>query len=64
MTLISEQEAIERHDEMLDEVCELITIGNLNYLPSDVLKAVDPIAYRQSLLDYLDSENLELEEEA
>jgi hypothetical protein len=42
------------YDQMLDETNEQIVIGNLLYSPSDVLKAVDPIAYEQGFLDYLD----------
>ncbi len=42
------------YDQMLDETNEQIVIGNLLYAPSDVLKAVDPIAYEQGFYDYLD----------
>lgn len=42
------------YDQMLDETNEQIVIGNLLYSPSDVLKSVDPIAYDQGFLDYLD----------
>lgn len=42
------------YDQMLDETNEQIVIGNLLYAPSDVLKAVDPIAYEQGFFDYLD----------
>jgi hypothetical protein len=44
----------ERFDEMLDEVNELIKIGTLTYLPSQVLKNVDPIAYRIGLSEFED----------
>jgi hypothetical protein len=50
----------EQFDEMLDETNELIKIGTLTYLPSQVLKNVDPIAYRIGLSefeDYLDEED-------
>jgi hypothetical protein len=49
----------EQFDEMLDETNELIKIGTLTYLPSQVLKNVDPIAYRIGLSefeDYLDED--------
>ena len=42
------------YDQMLDETNEQIVIGTLLYSPSDVLKAVDPIAYEQGFFDYLD----------
>lgn len=41
------------YDQMLDETNEQIVIGTLLYSPSDVLKAVDPIAYEQGFFDYL-----------
>lgn len=39
------------------------TIGALEFMPSDILKALDPIAYHEGLLDFEDMmlENAELE---
>jgi hypothetical protein len=39
------------------------TIGTLEFLPSDILKTLDPIAYNEGLLDFEDMmlENAELE---
>lgn len=54
MSKLSWRELEELHDEMLDDCCELITIGTLTYLPSDVLKSTDPIAYRCSLNECID----------
>lgn len=42
------------YDDMLDEG-EEIKIGNLTYLPSQVLKAVDEIAYNVGLSDWQSS---------
>lgn len=42
------------YDDMLDEG-EEIKIGNLTYLPSQVLKAVDKIAYNVGLSDWQSS---------
>ncbi len=61
--LESQQEQIEldpddyedQFDESLDESIPEIEIGCLTYSPSHVLKAVDPIAYRCGLVDYIDS---------
>jgi hypothetical protein len=44
----------DQFDEMLDESNELIKIGTLTYLPSQVLKNVDPIAYRIGLSEFED----------
>jgi hypothetical protein len=39
------------------------TIGTLEFLPSDILKALDPVAYNEGLLDFEDMmlENVEIE---
>jgi len=48
------------YDAFLDEVYPEIKIGYLTYSASQVLKAVDPIAYRVGFSDYADM--LETEE--
>ena len=45
----------ELFDQNLDESQDMISIGSLNYSPSDVLKNVDPIAYRCGVIDYMES---------
>lgn len=42
-------------DESLDDCLETVKIGQLEYSPSDVLKSVDPVAYRCEVNDYIDS---------
>ena len=42
-------------DEMLDESYPIIQIGNLIFYPSQILRECDPIAFRQSLLDFEDA---------
>lgn len=51
MQKISGSKAFEMYDEVLDEV-----YGDFmgSYPASQVLKAVDPIAYREGFLDYVD----------
>lgn len=44
-------------DEMLDEIYPVVQFGNLTYSPSEVLAAVDPIAYRCAVADFEDSED-------
>ena len=51
---MTELELEERWDEALDEGQEPIQIGTLTYMPSQVLKAVDPIAYRIGKYDFAD----------
>jgi hypothetical protein len=42
-------------DEMLDESYPVFQIGDLTFYPSQILRECDPIAYRQSLLDFEDT---------
>ena len=42
----------ELYDDMLDDCYPMVKIGTLEYLPSRVLKEVDPIAYRCGMNDY------------
>ena len=53
-----EQALQERYNEMLDECNPMIKIGTLEYTPSQVLEAVDPIAYKIGLSEFSDYENL------
>ena len=39
-------------DEYLNEVYEPITFGYLTFYPADIIKELDPIAYRCGLADY------------
>jgi hypothetical protein len=50
------------YDELLNEFGE-IKIGSLTFMPSDVIKKCDPIAYDQGLLDFEDMMLRNLEEE-
>ena len=45
---------VEMYEESLNEQGP-ISIGTLEYDPAFVLKEVDPIAYREGLLDYANS---------
>ena len=45
----------DQFDESLDDSIPEIEIGCLTYSPSHVLKNVDPVAYRCSLNDFVDS---------
>ena len=44
----------EMHDQHLDEVFGEMQIGQLSFPASKVLKECDPVAYRESKLEYLD----------
>jgi len=49
---ISDREIEEQYDEALND-SGMIKIGILEYAPADVLKSVDPVAYRCGLSDYI-----------
>jgi hypothetical protein len=49
---MNENEAEHMFDNMLDECNPVVKIGTLEYMPSEVLKQIDPIAYRVGLSDY------------
>ena len=57
---ITWEEAEEMAADMLDETYPLVTVGELSYLPSQVLKFVDPIAWREVVNDFADSEGYEI----
>jgi len=59
LDFLTEYELEKRFNDFLDDCYEDIDICGLTYSPSKALKSVDPIAYRESLLNYL---NAELEE--
>jgi hypothetical protein len=46
----------DNYDEWIDEVSDEVVIGSLHYSPSQVLQAVDPIAYSCGVSDYESSE--------
>ena len=51
----------ERYDEWLDDVYGEIQFGYLTFYPSQIIKELDPIAYRVGYNDFLDM--IEEEEE-
>lgn len=53
-TIITDQQLTDMFNEVLDNQ-GIIKIGSLEYYPSTVLEAVDPIAYRCGMIDYYDS---------
>ena len=55
-------EFIEYANEFLRETNEDIKIGNLTYDVVNVLKKVDPTAYRCFILDIADAENIDIDE--
>lgn len=50
--VISEREAEERYEQMIDDCHEEVEVCGYNYSPSYVLKSVDPTAFRCGFSDY------------
>ena len=48
-------EAEEMYENMIDEISGDVRIGSLTYMASEVLREIDPTAYRCGFNDYLDS---------
>lgn len=51
-------EAIESFNELLDESGPVVIAG-MEFWPSVILRECDPIAYRVTLMDYVDSEGVD-----
>ena len=51
-------EAVKAFEEMLNKLYP-VRVGQLKYDAAEVLKQVDPTAYRTALNDYLDAEGVE-----
>ena len=49
---MQDYEILLAYNEMLDETNPEIVIGSLRYSPSQVLREVDPIAYRVGLSEW------------
>ena len=50
----------EEYNESLDEMGE-VSVGNLTFYPSDILKNCDPIAYRIGFTEYQDFRREDIE---
>lgn len=52
--IITDDDLAKMHDELIDELYPLVTIGIYRWAPADVLKQMDPVAYRVSVIEYVD----------
>jgi len=53
--LITETEALEMFNEMLDDCEGPVELCGMTYSASNVLREIDPVAYRCGFNDYVDS---------
>ena len=64
MKRLSPRDVMKMFDETLDELYGPIKIADFRYKPSEVLRKLDPVAYKAELLDFVNSlidENPELD---
>lgn len=62
MHIMTEREVASAFDNYLDEVYGDVKIAGLKYATSQVLNEVDLCAYEQGLLDWADSEDIEIKD--
>jgi hypothetical protein len=62
MEKISECEALERFEDFLNEIYPPVNVCGYDYDAGRALKQLDPIAFREEFNNWLDSEELELED--
>lgn len=55
-------EAYQAWDNYLDELHQAVTIGDLVYYPSEILRRCDPVAYRCCFNDWADGEGIDTDE--
>jgi hypothetical protein len=51
---ITDDDLATMHDDLIDELYPVVTIGIYQWAPADVLKRMDPVAYRISVIEYAD----------
>lgn len=54
---IDESDAVEAYESLLDEDGP-VTVAGIQFYPSEILRELDPTAYRCGMNDYLDSMDL------
>lgn len=55
-------ETVEAYDAMLNEMDEWPTIAGLSFAPADILRELDPFAYKCNWLDWCDAEGIDTDE--
>lgn len=63
MKYVPEYEALDQYDELLDEIYGEIDVCGYSMDAYRVLKEMDPIAYREGFLNWLDANDLTTDED-
>lgn len=56
MSKLTERYLTEQYEEMLDSVYDVVSVCGYEYAASTALLRLDPVAYRQGLLDWVDAQ--------
>lgn len=59
-TTIHEWDAEQQYEDLLDEVYGVVNIAGMDFDTGRTLRLLDPIAFRCGMLDYFDSEGIEI----
>lgn len=55
-------ETVAAYNDMLDEVYAWSDVAGINFAPSDILRELDPIAYKCGWIDWCDAEGIDTDE--
>ena len=55
MELVTESQARDMFDDMLNDIYDVTVIGDIKFYPSQILREMDPIAYQCRFNDYVNS---------
>ena len=55
MQVMTERQARESYDEMLDECYPEVVLGYSTFSPSDILRTMDPTCYEMGFTEYVDN---------
>lgn len=62
MRELTEYEAEKEYIEFLDEVYGPVEVAGLKYETSEILQRLDPTAFREGFNNWIDAEDIELED--
>lgn len=62
MSYTTISETVSAYDEMLNEIHEYARVGWTDFAPADILRELDPIAYKTGWIDWCDSEGIDTDE--
>jgi hypothetical protein len=55
-------DVVDAYNDRLNDTHDEVEIAGIGFLPSEILRECDPIAYRVGLSDWLDSEGIDTDD--